>query len=117
MKLVVFGSRDYNDYEVIKEKLDKINNESPITEIVSGKCRGVDTLGERWAKENMVDIAEFPADWNKHGKAAGPIRNAEMAKYADRGAGFSLNGSNGTANMRDTLRGLGKYCYFWEISE
>lgn len=115
MKLVVFGSRNYMDYEVVKEKLDKIHDVDPITEVVSGKATGVDTLGERWAKENNIDVAEFPADWDGLGKKAGPIRNKQMAIYADKGAGFSLNKSRGTANMRDELRVLGKYCYFWEI--
>jgi hypothetical protein len=47
---------------------------------------------------NRVPVKQFPADWNKYGKAAGPIRNAQMAKYAD--AVILFPGGRGTANMR-----------------
>ena len=115
MKLCVFGSRNFTDYLFLKSKLDAIHNEIPITEIVSGKAKGADSLGERWAKENKVKVCEFVADWDKLGKKAGPIRNEKMAKYCDKGAGFSINQSRGTANMKNNLEKLGKFCWFWEI--
>lgn len=55
----------------------------PITEVVSGKARGVDKCGERWADRNGIPVKDFPADWAKHGNSAGPIRNEAMAEYAD----------------------------------
>lgn len=115
MKLCVFGSRDFADYPLLKSKLDAIHSEMSITEIVSGKANGADSLGEKWAKENRVKIAEFPADWDGLGKKAGPIRNEQMAQYCDRGAGFSINQSRGSANMKGNLDKLGKFCWFWEI--
>lgn len=44
---------------------------------------GVDTLGKEWARLHEIPVKFFYADWNTHGKAAGPIRNEEMASYAD----------------------------------
>ena len=72
-----------------------------ITEVVSGKARGVDTLGEWWAKsgEKDIPIQSFPADWKKFKKAAGYIRNAEMAKYADALIAIWDGESRGTFNM------------------
>lgn len=54
-----------------------------ITEVVSGVAHGVDKLGERWAQAHKIPVKQFPAQWNKYGNAAGPIRNREMAEYAD----------------------------------
>lgn len=114
MKICVFGSRELNNYKLVKPILDLYHSKIPITEIVSGKCRGADSLGERWAKENKIAIKEFPADWSL-GKKAGPLRNEEMAKYCDEGIGFSVNSSRGAANMRANLTKLGKKCYFMEV--
>lgn len=51
--------------------------------VVSGTASGVDTAGETWATERHLPVAQFPADWDQHGRAAGPIRNKAMARYAD----------------------------------
>jgi len=69
-----------------------------ITEVVSGQAPGIDTLGEQWANERGIPVKPFPADWTRFGKAAGRIRNGEMAAYAE-GLVAIRNGSPGTANM------------------
>jgi hypothetical protein len=79
MICIVAGSRSITDYTTVKTAIEASGFD--VTCLVSGGARGVDSLGERWAQENGVRIKRFPADWNKHGKAAGPIRNAEMADY------------------------------------
>jgi len=53
-----------------------------ITEVVSGTARGVDMLGERYARDNGIPIHPFPAKW-ENGMSAGYVRNEEMAIYAD----------------------------------
>jgi hypothetical protein len=60
----------------------------------------------RWAVFNGLPVADFPADWKKFGKAAGMIRNAEMAAYADVVIAFA--GGRGTDNMveQGTKKGL-----------
>ncbi|WP_157461230.1 SLOG family protein [Deinococcus arboris] len=67
------------------------------TEIVSGAVPGADRLGEEWAAENGVQIKRFPAAWREHGRRAGPIRNGQMAAYAD--GCLALPGGTGTADM------------------
>lgn len=57
--------------------------EADIREIVSGGANGIDAQGELFAKINQIPLRIFEADWKAHGPAAGPIRNREMAKYAD----------------------------------
>lgn len=54
-----------------------------VTEVVSGTARGVDRLGERWARERGIPVRRFPARWNELGRRAGYVRNLEMVEYGD----------------------------------
>jgi hypothetical protein len=81
MKTIIAGSRGITDYEIIEKAIKESGFD--ITEVVCGCARGVDRLGDRWGTFNCVMIKHFPADWDKHGKAAGFIRNSEMRDYAD----------------------------------
>lgn len=85
MKVIVAGSRTITDFRMVSailvEKLPKF--ETDYDEIVSGAARGVDTLAVEFAKLWEIPYKTFPANWNKFGKAAGHIRNGEMADYAD----------------------------------
>lgn len=81
MKTIIAGSRTIENALLVRDAaLDCGWN---ITEVVCGKARGVDTLGEAWAVEYSVPVRFFPADWNKHGKRAGFLRNTEMAEYGE----------------------------------
>ena len=80
----------------------RVFNDYPITEIVSGGCRGADSFGEDYARHYQLKLTIFPADWKTHGKAAGPIRNEEMAKYAD--ICILLPGGRGTDDMERRAR-------------
>lgn len=106
MKVIIAGGRHYNDYQTLKEICTKIliNCGSVDIEIVSGAAQGADSLGEQFAKEMGYKIKQFPADWNKHGKAAGPIRNSEMAKYSDVLIVFWDSKSKGTKHMIDVAK-------------
>lgn len=97
MKTIIAGSRTITDYDVVLEVIKKSNLE--ITEVVSGVAQGVDTLGITYAYNNDIPIAQFPANWNKHGKSAGYIRNVEMAQYADALIAVWDGKSKGTKNM------------------
>lgn len=97
MKTIVAGSRSITDYKTVHSAI----YEAPwiITEVVSGGAPGVDTLGEQAAAEFGIPVKLFPADWNKHRRAAGPIRNQQMAEYADALIAIWDGVSNGTADM------------------
>jgi hypothetical protein len=100
-KVVIAGSRDFNDYQFLKEKLDHLfQNVKEEIEIVSGTAKGADTLGEKYAKENNLKIAYFKPDWSI-GKSAGYIRNEDMAKYANACVVFWKNNSKGSKHMID----------------
>ena len=82
MRVIIAGSREV---KIENNKLWELIKDSgfDITEIVSGGCRGADQAGELYADIHDIPVKKFPADWNKHGKSAGPRRNQEMADYAD----------------------------------
>lgn len=100
MKIIIAGSRNFNDFDILKEKMDKATRliDKDI-EIVSGTARGADKLGERYAKERNHSIISMPADWDKHGRSAGYIRNEQMASLADVCVVFWNRESNGTRHM------------------
>ena len=97
MKVIVAGSRGIEDAEVVYRTIE----ESPfeITEVVSGTARGPDTLGENWAMAHNLPVKRIPAQWDTHGKKAGPIRNSTMAEYADALVAVWDGESRGTKNM------------------
>lgn len=98
MKLIVAGSRDFNDYKYVRDKLDYLLSNTTDVEIVCGGARGVDLLGKRYGEEKGYPVKMFEADWNGLGKKAGYVRNKEMAEYGTHLAAF-WNGSPGTQHM------------------
>ncbi len=109
MKTIIAGSRDFNDYRLLRKQVDYYRlHKNEITQVVSGCAKGADTLGEQYAEENGIEIKRFPADWNKHKRAAGPIRNRQMAEYADVLIAVWDGSSRGTKNMIDEMNKLGK---------
>ena len=101
MKIIIAGLRNFTDYNLLKTTINNLLDKSniTITEVVSGGANGVDKLGEQYATEYNIPIRRFNADWNKYGNAAGPIRNKQMAEYADRLIAFWDNKSRGTGSM------------------
>ena len=110
MKVIIAGSRTFNNYDLLCETMAHLLDNGLIThEIVCGGARGTDELGARWAKAVNIPIKYFYADWNKYGKAAGPIRNEQMGNYADYLIAFWNGISPGTKNMIDTMKKLNKH--------
>lgn len=112
MKVIVAGSRECTDVESVKNAIAEFGP-STITELVHGGCRGVDTIAhDLW--EGVGPIKVFRADWAKHGRAAGPVRNREMAEYADALIAVWDGKSRGTKNMIDEMKSRGKrtFVYF-----
>lgn len=109
MKTIIAGSRTITDIDVVR----RAEQQSRFTmgEVVSGCAAGVDRLGEQLAAELGLPVRRFPADWEKHGRAAGPIRNLRMAEYADALIAVWDGKSRGTKNMIDTAQQLGLSVY------
>jgi hypothetical protein len=109
MKVIIAGSRDFKDYDLLVKVCDRmlINIRPSDIEIVSGTALGADTLGERYAIERGYKIRRFHADWGKYNKGAGYIRNKEMAEYADALIAFWDSSSRGTKHMIDLAKNRG----------
>lgn len=117
-RLVIAGSRDFNDYALLSKAVDKhlgdkVDDAKII--IISGTAPGADQLGERYAKEKGYKLECYPADWGHYGKAAGPVRNMNMANVADGVIVFWDGESSGTKNMIETAKAKNIPCTVVEI--
>lgn len=105
---LVVGSRSFNNYNYMCEKLNSLLQNKKDIIIVSGGARGADSLAERYAKEHGYELKIFNADWNTYGKSAGYRRNEEMHKFISAPSGrdrvvvaFWDGSSKGTAHNFD----------------
>lgn len=113
MKLVVAGSRDFENYGFVKEHLKKFIEENEVSEIVQG---GVDSLAVRFATEFGIKVIVFEADWTANGRAAGPIRNSKLAEYGDCFCIFWDMESRGTKDMWKKAFKTGKLIKTYNIN-
>lgn len=81
MKTIIAGSRSITDRDFIYGCIARSG--FTISEVVCGGANGVDSVGKLWAIQNNIPVVTFPANWEEFGHAAGPIRNKQMAEYAD----------------------------------
>ena len=106
----IAGTRTFNDYSLLCSFCDNCLSRKELTHdiiVVSGTARGTDRLGERYAHEKGYEVKRFPADWNNNGRAAGVMRNTDMANYADALIAFWDGHSKGTLNMIETAKRKG----------
>ena len=99
MLTIIAGSRSITDYDVVRKAIEA-SGITPST-VISGTARGVDQLGERWAREHDIPILQMPANWKQFGKAAGYYRNVEMAQVAEALIAVHDGVSRGTQHMID----------------
>lgn len=99
MRVLVCGGRDYSDREAVFAALDEL---APLA-IIQGHADGADALAREWwyKRPNTCagELACYPADWKKHGKAAGPIRNQQMIDEGKPDLVLAFPGGHGTADM------------------
>ena len=104
MKVIIAGSRNLKNITIPPPHKWKWK----ISEVVCGGAQGPDTIGRYWANQNNIPVAIFKADWSTHGRAAGPIRNTDMAVYADALIAYWDGESKGTYHMIQEMERLGK---------
>jgi len=108
MKVLVCGGREYGykyvgdrkvvDYEQLRKMYDVLD-QIHITTLITGKAKGADRFSELYARQLGIEILSFPADWDKHGRSAGPIRNQQMLREGQPDLVVAFPGGNGTAHM------------------
>lgn len=105
MRIIVCGGRDFKDRALCYDHIEHFIGEhaDEVIEIVSGHARGADTFAEDYAAANGLRCKVFAAEWDRYGRAAGPIRNRQMMQYASEENGAVLafwdGKSKGTKNM------------------
>lgn len=112
MIAVVTGGRDNYDVPTVEGVLGDFG---PFAALYHGGATGVDSVAYAFAFARGVPIRAFPADWEQHGRAAGPIRNRQMLLAAQEEAErlgvrvtlFAFNGGRGTANCVAQAKELG----------
>ncbi len=107
MRTIIAGSRSFNDYEKFEDLMDDVSYFVRPSVIISGLAHGADTMALKWAAECDLPVEKFEPDWDKYGKAAGPIRNQEMAEKAEALVCFWDGHSRGSKSMIDLALGKG----------
>lgn len=109
MKVIIAGGRDYHNYDTLLEAIAE--SQLQISTVISGGAKGVDALGEQYAESMNMQLDVYHADWERHGRAAGPIRNRKMAENAEALIAIWDGKSKGTKNMIETAEKLGLIVY------
>lgn len=108
MRVLVCGDRAWSDRAPIERELRGLPEG---TVVIHGGCRGADRLAGQVASELSFGVEEFPAEWHRYGRAAGPIRNRRMLEEGkpDLVLAFhpDLSRSRGTRDMVDRARKAG----------
>lgn len=111
MRILITGSRNWTDFTVVREALKEAVGSTPphLVTIVEGGASGADAIAAYWAQVLGWNVQTFRADWQNHGRRAGPKRNAHMvAVGADVCLAFPLADSIGTFDCmrRAEARGI-----------
>jgi len=109
VRVIIAGSRTIHDYAVVEHAVKE--SKFDVTEVVCGGASGVDTLGFTWATRHEIPVKMMPADWKRHGRSAGPLRNGEMARYADALILVWDGISRGSSSMKQQMTRLGKHIF------
>lgn len=75
MKILVTGDRNWSDINSVHSVLSSFPKN---TILIHGCCRGLDLICAAIGESLGFEIRAYPADWNTHGKSAGPMRNQRM---------------------------------------
>lgn len=115
MRVIIAGSRTIEDYGVVLKAIEASGFE--ITRVISGHAKGVDRIGESYAYFKKIPCDVFEANWSQNGRAAGVIRNREMADNAEALIAVWDGFSKGTLNMIEIARNKGLKIFIYNTAE
>jgi hypothetical protein len=99
MKVLVCGGRNFNDSLTLGSWLGGIHKDHGITKIIHGGAKGADAMAHEFAKWAGIPVEVYKADWDKHGRSAGPKRNEKMLTEGNPDLVLAFEGGRGTADM------------------
>jgi hypothetical protein len=91
MRVLVTGGRDYSDRDLLFAALDRIHQLRPITVLIHGAAKGVDTLASDWARSRKVLTNSFPPNWQDTSHADALVKHTATGRAYDARAGFRRN--------------------------
>lgn len=97
--VLVCGGRDYDDWDRLCGSLDALNQRMPIGLVICGGANGADELATRWAVMRGIPNRVYMADWDLHGRKAGPLRNQRMLDDGKPDRVVAFRGGRGTNDM------------------
>jgi YspA, cpYpsA-related SLOG family len=110
-RVLICGDRNWNDYGTILRELSKVQQSSKVEVVIEGEANGADSFGRAAATVLGIPVLAFPADWRKHGRAAGPIRNRQMLNEGNPTLVLAfhnfIENSKGTKDMVNVARNAG----------
>lgn len=99
-RVLVCGGRDFRHRHIVFDELDRHSADwGPFKVVIQGGASGADWLAREWAEERGLEVVTFAADWQKHGPAAGPIRNQQMIDEGKPDIVVAFPGGRGTHDM------------------
>lgn len=100
MRILVCGGRDYPDRAAVYRALDRARRKCGVTVVIQGDApSGADLFARMWATKRGLPLEGYEADWERHGRAAGPIRNQQMLDDGKPDGVVAFPGGRGTADM------------------
>lgn len=108
IRVIVCGGRDFNERDFIHNTLCDLDAQhGPFDVIVHGAATGADNEGMIWAQTMGRRQLPMVADWHRHGRAAGPIRNQRMIDDGKPDLVVAFPGGKGTADMVKRAKAAG----------
>lgn len=116
MKIAIVGSRTINDEQLVFDFISECYDfDNRYDKIISGGARGVDKLAEKFAGQNDIKTVIFLPQWDKYGKQAGFIRNADIIVKCDKCICIWDGESSGTKNDIELCERMNKPCYIFNV--
>lgn len=118
-RILVCGGREYGSEDgqldrlrrTLDAALEAARSAGKMAVIIHGNARGADLLADQYAREKSLRVIPFPADWDLHGRRAGPIRNKKMLTESQPHVIIAFKGGSGTAHMMKIGREAGVPVY------
>lgn len=108
VSIVVTGGRDYHDRQHVFDVLERYTEAATSVRLAHGGAAGADSLADAWGRDDLrTEVVVYPADWQTHGRSAGPMRNHYMLEAERPMMVIAFPGGRGTDNCVAHARNLG----------